>query len=76
MSCGGEKECDKLRLVSLPYAGADPWAVMIMYLDADLTIRAVEGARRSDQLAGVTIRKLVLMFGTLQILRRTINIET
>lgn len=76
MSSSGKQESDEFRLVSLPYAGADPWTVMVVYFDADPTIWAVKGARWSYQLAGITIRKFVIVLVALQILRGTVNVET
>ena len=69
MSSGGKEESDEFGLVSLPYAGADPWAVMIVDFDADTTIGAMERARWPYQLASITIGKLILVLIALQTFR-------
>jgi hypothetical protein len=50
-----KQEGDKVAKVAVANACADPWAVMVMYLDAYTALAAVEGARRSQELARVAI---------------------
>lgn len=57
MQAGGKEEASKVLMVTLGNTGPHPWAVMVMHLDAGVAGAAVEGPRRSHNLAGLAIGK-------------------
>ena len=47
-----EEEADEVPDIASTDARAHPWTVMVMHLNTETAVRAVERARRSDYLAG------------------------
>ena len=60
MKCCPEEESNEVPDIPMANACADPRAVMIMDLHAHSTSAAMEGPRRSQNLAAVTIRHFVM----------------
>ena len=52
-----EQEADKVAQIPVTDAGAHPWTVMVMHLNTEAAVRAVERARWSHYLAGGAVRK-------------------
>jgi hypothetical protein len=50
-------------MVSETYTSSDPWAVVVVFFDAYSTVQAVKRSRRSQNVTGFAIRKLVMLIG-------------
>ena len=53
MHGGHQCEEEKVPMVALADAGADPGTVMVVHLNTRLTVAAMEGARRSWYVASI-----------------------
>jgi hypothetical protein len=53
-----QQEADEVSDVTSTDAGSNPWAMMIVYLDAKAAFVAMEASWRSQNIAGLAVREL------------------